>query len=300
MSRMIEGRIGPSDLSVPEVNEGQVELNEVDQNDASSLNSQIQEVNREQISIGDMPKKIWFKRHQNETSNIEIFKRKHSECTTHKDEKRFKYEISKEDFAVPSSTHIKNHTGKKSFPRSNSAQLWNPDGHMSIHLDEIVSCSECMVNFTWLDTPRAHMKKLYNCSECKMNFTRKDVLDIHMRIHTGEKPYNCSKCKMNFTRKDVLDIHMRIHTGEKPYNCSKCKMNFTQKNNLNTHMRIHTGVKPYNCSVCGKNFRQSAHMKRHIKIHDSNRSKFNCTACRKAFMTKSGLNRHMKSHVMDW
>ncbi|EJD73278.1 hypothetical protein LOAG_19305, partial [Loa loa] len=61
MSGMYERRIGPSDLSAPYVREEQIEFNEIDQNDASSLNAPIQEVRREQTSIGNMPKKKWLK-----------------------------------------------------------------------------------------------------------------------------------------------------------------------------------------------------------------------------------------------
>uniref|UniRef100_A0A1I7W1K4 Uncharacterized protein n=1 Tax=Loa loa TaxID=7209 RepID=A0A1I7W1K4_LOALO len=46
MSGMYERQIGPSDLSAPEVSKGKVELNEINENDASSLNLPIQEVRR--------------------------------------------------------------------------------------------------------------------------------------------------------------------------------------------------------------------------------------------------------------
>ncbi|EFO23799.1 hypothetical protein LOAG_04684 [Loa loa] len=44
MSRMNEKRIGPSGLSTPEVSGRQVELNEIDQNDVSSLKLLIEEL----------------------------------------------------------------------------------------------------------------------------------------------------------------------------------------------------------------------------------------------------------------
>uniref|UniRef100_A0A1I7VHI3 Uncharacterized protein n=1 Tax=Loa loa TaxID=7209 RepID=A0A1I7VHI3_LOALO len=78
MSGMYERRIGPSALAAPYVREEQIEFNEIDQNDASSLNAPIQEVRREQTSIGNMPKKIWRARYQNETSNIQTIERKQS------------------------------------------------------------------------------------------------------------------------------------------------------------------------------------------------------------------------------
>ncbi|EFO12703.2 oocyte zinc finger protein XlCOF20, partial [Loa loa] len=93
---------GPLYLSAPEVSGQQLELCENGQNGASSLNPPIQEVNRKQTSVGINPKKIWLKNYQHEISNIQTIKRKHPEHAIHIDEKRFKSEISKEDFVAPS------------------------------------------------------------------------------------------------------------------------------------------------------------------------------------------------------
>ncbi|EJD73327.1 zinc finger protein, partial [Loa loa] len=160
MSGMYERRIGPSDLSAPEVSKGKVELNEINQNDTSSLNLPIRGISRGQTSIGNIPKKMWLKRYENETSSIQTIerkqskghkgniKRKHPERSTHAVEKRFKCE-----------------TCAKRFISS-----WNLRVHVRTHTGE----------------------KPFSCPECTGNFTDKANLDKHMMIHTGEKPYNCS------------------------------------------------------------------------------------------------------------
>ena len=55
------------------------------------------------------------------------------------------------------------------------------------------------------------------------------------------KSTSCGVCKKNFKRKYYLDVHKRIHTGEKPFKCDVCDKSFTQKHHLTRHMLVHTG-----------------------------------------------------------
>lgn len=62
-------------------------------------------------------------------------------------------------------------------------------------------------------TARTVMKngRFHTCEFCHKVFSKGHKLNIHRRIHTGEKPYSCETCGKGFARKDHMIKHMNVH-----------------------------------------------------------------------------------------
>ncbi|XP_037772950.1 zinc finger protein 271-like [Penaeus monodon] len=105
------------------------------------------------------------------------------------------------------------------------------------------------------------------CEVCGKKFSHKSNINIHMRVHTKEKPYSCDICNKAFSQISDLTRHMRVHTKEKPYSCEICDKAFSQKSDLTRHMRVHTKEKPYSCDICNKAISQKSNLVSHMRVH---------------------------------
>ena len=86
-----------------------------------------------------------------------------------------------------------------------------------------------------------------------------------MDAKTLSKKRQCAVCWKVFASNSSLQVHMRVHTKEKPYVCHLCGNSFTQKSSLNTHLILHSGEKNFHCSFCGKQFALKIYKTTHEK-----------------------------------
>lgn len=103
------------------------------------------------------------------------------------------------------------------------------------------------------------------CTQCDKTFATKGNLQIHLLIHSGEKPYKCDYCDKAFTTKFNKVRHERLHTGERPFKCKYCNLGFYRNDERQLHEEMHFGPKPFDCVKCGKRFTRSYNRNKHSK-----------------------------------
>jgi len=105
---------------------------------------------------------------------------------------------------------------------------------------------------------------LHTCVKCNQHFSTRHGLQLHSLTHTNDA---LGLRTDESTTKYLINLHSRIHTGERTCTCFFCEKQLITELGLKGHALSHTGERPYTCLQFDKQFKTKEALKRHAHSH---------------------------------
>ena len=80
--------------------------------------------------------------------------------------------------------------------------------------------------------------------------------------------FQCVFCGSTFSRLGYLNIHLQVHSRDKPYFCPVCRKRFSSNDYMWTHLYRHHMDKEHHCLVCGEVYFKLENFTKHCHTHD--------------------------------
>lgn len=162
------------------------------------------------------------------------------------------------------------------------------------NIERPYECFICHKNYKKIEHLRFHFRTHRNernfiCHLCGESYLLNSDLTKHIyNRHCDIRPHSCELCSKRFKNRHAMQIHLRVHSGEKPFICTVCSEPFAAMSSLKIHERRHTGLnktyfnfilffisiffvitglKPYVCNYCHKGFSDHSTHRQHVRIH---------------------------------